>query len=170
MFKNQIRFYGKHAEILKKYSRNTSSETPTTFIVNNNGGEQKDIYLFDTLIQCYMVAAMLGIVNNRKVQEDSSNKEVVANIFVDVLNKNMSNLKRIYQHMVLSEKDNCSVDSRIKKAFTVKMTDEQSDAEQHRLEDYVRGGLEIIDEMFCSCETYEDIANKIYELKDQFNL
>ena len=47
---------------------------------------------------------------------------------------------------------------------------EQWEEEQKRLENYVRGGLEIIDEIFVNCHSYEAICNAIYDLKDQIGL
>ena len=61
-----------------------------------------------------------------------------------------------------------SIDDSIKKAFSINKLNE--DAEQEKLEDYVRGGLEIIDEIFSGCKTYEDVANCIIDLKDRYYL
>lgn len=169
MFKNQIRFYGKHARIMKQYSKSTSAEAAVPYEVDNNEGKKEDKYIFDTLLQCYMVAGMLGIINKRREKPDS-NKTIDATIMADILNKKRNLLIRIYQHMVLTEDSGLSPDARVKKAFTVSMSDEESKQEQDRLEDYVRGGLEIIDEMFGGCLSYEDIARQVYSLKEKLTI
>ncbi len=163
MFSKQIRFTGKHAAILQKYSKDKGGDQDIPFKVSNNDGVEKTISLFDTKIQCYMVAAMLGIIKNRTADIDKNLPN--ANIFVDVLNKKRSSLERIYHHMILSENNDDSIDSKVKKAFSI-VPDEKADEEQKKLEDYVRGGLEILDEYFCECKSYEDVCNAMYELSE----
>lgn len=166
MFKNPIRFTGKHALILQKYSKDKGSEQDIPFQVSNNSNEKKLIYIFETRLHCYMVAGMFGIIKNRKadIDTDKSNN-ATATIFADILDKQRSNLERMYHQMVLTRNDDLSADERIKKAFSI-IPDDQCDAEQKKLEDYVRGGLEVIDEMFSLCLTYEDVCNKMYEFNE----
>lgn len=170
MFKNQIKFVGKHAVILQKYCKDKGSEQDMSFEVSNNSGETKVIYLFETRINCYMVAGMLGILNKRTAEIDNDkNITTVANIFAEVLEKNRSNLERMYHHMILSEDNELSPDAKIKKAFSI-IPDEKCDEEQHKLENFVRGGLEILDEIFSKCKTYEDVCNAMFDIKDMLNL
>ena len=169
MFNYQIRFYGKHARIMKQYSRSTSAEAAVPFEIDNNEGKKEDKYLFETLLQCYMVAGMLGIIYKRKEKPDT-NKTIDATIMAEILNKKRNLLTRMYQHMVLTEDSDLSPDARVKKAFSVSMTEEESKQEQDRLEDYVRGGLEIIDEMFNGCLSYEDVARQVYSLKEKLSI
>ena len=98
--------------------------------------------------------------------DNSKTTNLVANIFLEALDKKRNKLMRIYQHMVLSKDLNLSPDMRIKKAFS-HLSDEECTCEQNRLEDYVRGGLEILDECFSSCHTYEDICNSFHDLMDK---
>ena len=169
MFDSFIRFYGKHARIMKMYCRNTSAETAVPFEIDNNEGKKEDKYIFDTLLQCYLVAGMLGIINKRTAKTDT-NKTIDATIMSDILIKKKGLLVRMYQHMVLSENDGLSADAKVKKAFSVSMTEEEGKAEQERLEDYVRGGLEIIDETFSGCLSYEDVARQIYSFKEKLTI
>ena len=169
MFTKQIRFYGKHADIMRKYSKDKQGSDAQHYVVTNNAGEKKIIYLFETILQCYMVAAMLGIINKRTAEVDNSKSSSTANIFADILLKNKGTLERIYQHMVLSEESELSVDGIIKKAFTINKGD-QDDIEEKRLESYVRGGLEIIDEKFSTCQTYEDVANAILDMNEDYRV
>ena len=168
MFNKNIRFFGKHAILLKKYSNDKSSSEPVNFIVDNNDGEQVSIYLFDTLLNAYMVCAMIGIIEERKVKSEPSSSPEYATIFTEILQKNRDNLNRIYQHMVLSESSVENIDESIKKAFSINKLND--DEEQEKLEDYVRGGLEIVDEIFSDCKTYEDVANCIIDLKERYAL
>ena len=166
MFDNKIVLFGKHSEIIKKFSKERGTQNDVIFRIHNNDNEPRDIYLFDKYINCYMCAAMLGIIYNRKADADN-NKNASATIFIDTVRSNKSNLDRIYQHMILSQNSEKSVDASIKDAFaTVINSNEESYKEL--FDSYVRGGLELLDEKFGDSESYEDIANNIYSLKEMF--
>lgn len=165
MFKKLIRFYGKHADIMQKYCKDKGGEQDVSFIVSNNSGDEKNIYIFDNRVHIYMVGGMLGIIKQRKADVDKSTP-TYSSIMPEMLEKQRQNLERMYQHMILTDNNLLGVDAKIKDAFSVKKTDEQWDAEQKRLEDYVRGGLEIIEEIFGKCKTYEDVCNAMFELND----
>ena len=169
MFKKLIRFYGKHADIMQKYCKDKGGEQDVSFIVSNNGGEQKNIYIFENRINIYLVGGMLGIIKQKKADVDKSTS-TYSSIMPEMLEKQRANLERMYHHMVLTESNALSPDAKIKDAFSVNKTDQQWDEEQKKLEDYVRGGLEIIDGIFGQCKTYEDVCNAMFELKDLVNL
>ncbi|MGM9808670.1 MAG: hypothetical protein ACI31I_03000 [Bacilli bacterium] len=166
MFDNQIKLYGKHSEILKKYSREKGSQTDVIFRINNNDNEPKDIYLFENYLSCYMCAAMLGIVYDRKADMDN-NRALYATIFYEKIRANKHLLDRIYQHMVLTKCSDESIDGAIKKAFSP-VVDTNEKTYEELFDSYVRGGLELLDEKFGNSESYEDIANNIYSLKEMF--
>lgn len=164
MFKKQVRFYGKHAAIMQKYCKDKGGEQEVPFSISNNDGKNIDhFYIFETRIQIYMVAAMLGIINKASVEEDTD-KSIYSSIMSEMIEKQRRKLERIYQYMILSDDSLGSADAKIKKAFSIIPTDEECDVQQHKLENHVRGGLEIIDNYFKECKTYEDICNAILEL------
>ena len=165
MFKTNILLTGKHAEYLKRYSVDKQAEDQFEFVVNDNQGEKKKIHVFDTMIQTYMCAAMLGIIAGRSASEDR-NTPTTANMFADVVMKNSNNLKRIVQFMILST-DDTETDQKIKNAFTIEKNESEV---QERLNSFARGGLEIIDEYFSDCQTYSDVAYKLLEIIDDFGL
>lgn len=169
MFKKLIRFYGKHADIMQKYCKDKGGEQEVKFSVSNNSGETKDIYIFENRVHIYLVGGMLGIIKNRQADIDKSTS-TYSSIMPEILDKQRTNLERMYHHMVLAEDSGLDADARIKKAFSLQKTDEECDEEQKRLENYVRGGLEIIDEIFRNAQTYEDVCNGIFELRDLLNL
>lgn len=170
MFKKQIRLYGKHALIMQKYCKDKGGEQEVSFSISNNDGKTIDhFYVFETRIQIYMVASMLGILNKSEVEEDAD-KKIYSSIMADMVEKQRINLERIYQYMILCDDSLESADAKIKKAFSLIPTDEECDNQQHKLENYVRGGLEIIDNYFKDCKTYEDICNAIIEMNSNLNL
>lgn len=168
MFKDQIRIYGKHAGYLKKYSRDKQGETQFPFTVTTIKNEKRNIHIFETMIQGYMVAGMIGIIENRNVAEDS-NKEIYANIMADTVFDRIKLLKRITTFMILSDKkSSLTVDGKIKRAFSIDEINDPTIGKE--LEGYVRGGLEIINEYFVDCKTYEDVANQLLLLIDKYSL
>ncbi len=167
MFDKQIRLTGIHADYIRKYSKDKQGENAAFFTLDNNEGKTDNYYLFDSILQCYMCSAMIGIINNRTAPVDNT-KTTPANIFAEIINKNRNNLERIYHHMVIATYTDLSVDSRIKKAFSVNKENES--VEEERLNAFVRGGLEIINEKFSNCKTFEDVANAVYELTTEYSL
>lgn len=170
MFKKQIRLYGKHALIMQKYCKDKGGDQDVSFAISNNENKTNEhFYIFETRIEIYMVAAMLGILNKSSVDEDSDNK-AYSSIMADMLDKQRPKLERIYRYMVLSDDSIKSSDAKIKRAFSIIPTDEECDAQQKKLENYVRGGLEIIDHYFKDCTTYEDICNAVIEMNASLGL
>lgn len=134
MFKKQIRLYGKYADIIRKYSKDKQGADEQHFLIDDNEGEEKNVYIFENILQCYMCAAMIGIINKKTMPQDS-NRDKTANIFADILFKNRHNLMRIYQHMILSEESEESTDSVIKRAFSINVAN--PDQEQEKFDGYV---------------------------------
>jgi hypothetical protein len=165
MFDNDIRLVGKHAEILKRYSVDKQAENQIKFTVDDNNGKQIDIHVFETMIQTYMVAGMIGIIK-KKISDVDRSSDLYANIFSSAVNKNKADLKRIVQFMNLTADSSASIDGRIKKAFTVKGNQDS----EERLNGFVRAGLEVLDEYFCDCRTQEDVANAILSLVEDFGI
>lgn len=165
MFKANILMTGKHAEYLKKYSVDKQAEEQFEFQVFDNMGSKKTIHIFETMIQAYMCAAMLGIIENKSEAEDK-NSSITANMFADVVMKNAPKLERIVQFMLLSF-DEIETDQKIKEAFSLNR--DEADI-QNRLTSYARGGLEIIDSYFRDCQTYSDVAYKMLNLIDDYEL
>jgi hypothetical protein len=161
---------GKHAAILKKYSRDKQAEDKIEFVLNNNDGKRVPVYIFENMYQCFAISAVLGLIHNKKAEESSGPE--YATIFADMLNKPQNNgmLMRIFENMVFSDPDLClSMDERVKKAFTP-MSDDEKKENLEYFKRYVRGGLEIIDDMFKNCSTYEDITNVFINIKTNYPL
>ena len=164
MFNSQLRIYGKHARILKKYSRDKQAAEQVEFLVRDHEGRNRPTYIFETMIQCYMVAAMVGIIEHKKIENDEG-IDNPANIFTDVLHKNRNELDRIVKFMILTDDSTDDIDLKIKQAFSVKRKDKIEDG----VTSYARYGLEVIDDYFKDCRSNEDVANALRDFRDHYH-
>ena len=165
MFESNLRIYGKHAAILKKYSQDKQAEEQFEFKVLDNDGNSHVIYIFDTMIQAYMVASMIGIIHNEKIDKDEG-KEPTATIFSEVLTTNRKSLQRIVKFMILTEKEYDDVDPIIKEAFSINYRENI----EKEITSYARYGFEVIDNYFKDCVTYEDVINAIVNFKNDYSI
>ena len=171
MFTKTIRVYGKFANILKKYVKANKDDDLVSFqLTNNDDGKPIKAYVFETMYQCLVTAAVLGMINDKK-EPESNDKDTYATIFNEVLVKNNATLKLIYEQMVLTDKSlDLDNDQRIKKAFTPIVGEDNEKREEEYFLSFARGGLLILDEMFSKCETYEDLANEICRIQLKYSL
>ncbi len=168
MFSKDIRIQGKHALIVKKYSQDKQAQEKVPFVLNNHEGRNEEKYVFETMIDCIMVATMLGIINKRTAEEDVDKNISPATIFTEIILKRRNLLERIYYHLEFSNANEENINEVIKKAFV--MSDEEKKIGLEKFKSYMRGGLEIIDEQFKDVASYEDLCNAFIELKQTYQL
>ncbi len=165
IFSSDLRLHGRHAELIKKYSKDKQADEQFNLTVKDNIGNTHNTYIFETMIQAYMVSALIGIISETKVENDTQS-EPTANIFSQVLLKNKSSLERITQFMILSKNNNISADLKIRNAFTL-----NKDALlEKEVTAYSRYGMEIIDSYFNECITQEDIVNQLYSFMKDYSI
>lgn len=172
MFKKNIIIYGEYSNIVKKYSKDTSGIEKSNFILKdtdeNNRIINKEVYIFNRLVDCVMVAMMLGIIENKKADDDND-KSVKATVFLDQINSERYSFIRIYQHMILTRRTDLENDEKIKLAFKENFEDVDND-DIENLFSYMRGGLLIIDEYFKNCDTVENFCNAIIDFSNKYNI
>ena len=165
IFSSDLRLHGRHAELIKKYSRDKQAEEQFNLTVKDNMGNTHNTYIFETMIQAYMVSALIGIISEKKV-ENNTQSEPTANILSDTLIKNRSDLERITRFMILSKNDGISVDLKIRNAFTLN----KNVLLEKEVTAYSRYGMEIIDSYFNECITQEDIVNQLYSFMKDYSI
>lgn len=165
IFSSDLRLHGRHAELIKKYSRDKQAEEQFNLTVKDNMGNTHNTYIFETMIQAYMVSALIGIISDKKVENDTQS-EPTANILSDTLIKNRSDLERITRFMILSKNDGISVDLKIRNAFTLN----KNVLLEKEVTAYSRYGIEIIDSYFNECITQEDIVNQLYSFMKDYSI
>jgi hypothetical protein len=161
-----IRVFGRHAQILKKYSKDKQAEEKNEFILFDIDGDKQSTYIFDTMIDCALTAMMLGIVEQKEAQEDNDSSITPATIFADIVMKKSNIIQRIFKHMVLSTSE-FEAQDKIKLSFGVLEPEEQKDF-INKLYAYMRGGLEILDSFFADCSNYEETSRKIYKINSKY--
>lgn len=168
LFDDTRTFEGKHADILHKYCSANSKDQKIEFLISDHEGNTVDYCIFDNFATCYVVAAALGIANNKKEDVDKSVTSNPANVWGEVIRKNKKKLMRVYYHMMFLETEEQDADSRIKATFSDLKSDDEVKSRQKLFDDYVRGGLTIIDETFKNCKSYEDINDTLIDLIDKY--
>ncbi|MEG0834522.1 MAG: hypothetical protein RR413_03665 [Christensenellaceae bacterium] len=161
MFDKDYQIRGKHATYWKSLAK-----TPGNAVeISNN------FKVFDNYLYVYMLAPIIGIMNNRKGFIDAAdpNKDT-AGMLAAVQIKNQSKLKYIYRLVVLlDDSATLTQDERINRAFREENNDISILEGMKTFESYFLGGLEILYETFVnSCTTDDDYINKIFEFVSGF--
>ena len=161
MFDKDFQIRGKHASYWKSLSK-----TP-----GNAQDVSPNFKVFNRYIDVYMLAPIIGLLNNRKGFHDSSDdSKDTAGMLAEVLIKNQSKLKYIYRLIILlDDTSDITTDQKINRAFREE-NNEESIAEGMKIfNEYFLGGLEVLNEEFVtSCTTDDDFINRIYSFVEEF--
>lgn len=164
MFSSSMLFTGKHAVIIKKYSKTkTNQGEPINYMISNGETNPAPTTIFSSYYACIYAAAALGLLNKKKSGPDPNDpqKEVTANIFGDMFVEHRDELMYLYHLMILSDEElSLTEDERVRKAFSI-VPKEKEPLEMEYFKKFIYGGLELLDSSFASCGTYEDIANAL---------
>lgn len=165
IFEKDVRFWGRQGLLLKKYSQDRNHIEGSEITVSD---VDKTVYVFETLIECFLVAAMLGVINERTAPVDKSGGKDATILSSQLLGRR-NDIARIVSHMKLATTDGLEPEERIKAAFRTRSSTEEKEIEELFCT-YVAGGLEIIDEYLGTCSSFEEIANSIYKLSSDYIL
>jgi hypothetical protein len=161
MFDKDLQIRGKHATYWKVLSKTPGNavDTSTNFKV------------FERYIYVYMLAPIIGLMNNRKGFYDPlDDSKDTAGMLAEILIKNQSKLKYIYRLIVLLD-DTVDVpqEDRINRAFREDSNEDSIAEGMKTFNEYFLGGLEVLYETFVqSCTTEDDYVNKIFDFIDSF--
>ena len=75
MFNSDIRVYGNHAKILKRYSKSRNRDELNQFLIKDFSGVERECALFDTMMQTYLVSCALGIAKSKQAKVETSGDE-----------------------------------------------------------------------------------------------
>lgn len=156
LFENEIEFNGKYAKYVK-------------FL-------KDQAKIFSTFREIYVVATIIGFVEDRKSKSNSTNEKdkdkETRSIFASDLAKRKTDLKFMYQMIMLLDKsnENLSVDEIKNKVF-------KDDADEHSktlrenmtiFHSYTCNGLEYLYEQFKDIDQIDDKVKKLYEIVNLF--
>ena len=165
MFDKDFKITGKHANYWKDLCV-LAGNVP-------DRDEHNNFKIFNAYIDAYILCPLIGYQYNRKGTIDNS-VSGNAGMLSEVINKNSSILKFVYQIIMLVDKDSePDQDKRVFRAFNLS---EENPENKKLIENnmaifnsYFLGGLEILHEEFVDeCLEEDDYLRKMYEFSKSF--
>ena len=152
LFENEIEFNGKYATMVR-------------FLKDELG-------LFGTFREAYVVASIIGFINERGITEDKQEKVQPASVFPNELSKRKPDLRFIYTLiMLLKDEPDFTLDDYKNRAFK-NDPDENMDIIKQNMDifnSYACGGIELLYEIFQDCSRTEETVDKLYEFLHRFS-
>lgn len=137
MFDEKI-FYGKHADYVNFLCKDRGQ-------INSDG-----INLFQTKIELYILAPIIGLIYNRKSDIDTSTNSKYT-IQLQQIKNYETDLEYVYRMiMLLDDKDNISEEQRLNRAFRYDNDKDKFHENMRIFDKYVLGGIEVIYEQFAN--------------------
>ncbi len=155
MFDKDYRFRGKHAEMVNRL---------TSPLGDISGGK-----IFDTNLDVYLVAPLVGFLYNRKAPVD---KEVdqEAKIFRDKMLDGKETSLYNFRLIMLQTYKNLEPEERVKKVFKNDNNDEDRKPDDELYDSYVRGGVEVLYEhIFEDANGVDEYIMNLYEFIEDFH-
>lgn len=150
MFNEKV-FYGKYSEYVDFLCKEQRHE-------NENG-----INLFDTKIELYYIAPLIGLKYGKKVQSaDSMNERNKSTIQLQQIKNYEQELIFSYRIvMLLDDKDNLSYEERLDRAFRDDQDQKKLEKNMKIFNQYVLGGIEYL---------YDYFSNDYTKPTEKFNI
>jgi len=153
LFQGQYRFFGTHADKVKKLTAEFDSNKHK---------------LFGTVHEVFQLAPVVGFLYKRKA---SLNRDVPGDI--SIFDAEMSRHRDVFQFnyqliMLLDIEHAADEDIRVDKAFKFYGT-EQAKSDEDLYESYVRGGVDILyEKLITQSESPDDYTKNLYEFMEDF--
>ena len=151
MFEKDIIITGTHAKYIK---------------------EMKEVAgLFARNLDIYMLAPIMGFLNNRKGQKNNEGGEK-STIQAQQLSNVKEDCELVYRLIILLDGDDIDKDDRLNRAFRYDSDVERKKEFENAMEiynEYVLGGIEYMHETFVAgCVEVDDYTTKIFEAASDF--
>ncbi len=162
LFRSQVRLYGKHGLYAEALSPDFSAAKDVTL-----PEIKRQKYLFNRIIDVYMLAPMIGYLYQREAQRDGS--ESTKSIMGETLSAEYNKLIFTYQLiMILDRKSEPDLNERIRRAFS---SDEKiQQAGLSIFNSYARGGIEVLyEELIEGASTPDDLIRNTIDFIENFN-
>ena len=134
--------------------------------------EMKEVAgLFARNLDIYMLAPIMGFLNNRKGQKNNEGGEK-STIQAQQLSNVKEDCELIYRLIILLDEDDIDKDERLNRAFRYDSDVEKKKEFDNAMEiynEYVLGGIEYMHETFVAgCVEVDDYTTKIFEAASDF--
>ena len=160
MFDSDILFYGKHADYLRQLAPSKQYKEKT---------EQRRTF-FNSNIEAVLAAAAIGFIKGKKSQIERDTRIADNRIFYEAVSRHKEELELVYRLiMILDNKGNLPVNTRIDKAFRYDANDELRKPGDEVFWSYVRGGIEYLyDVLYRDSENTQEDIQKATEFVESF--
>lgn len=162
IFRSQVRFYGKHGQYLEAL-------TPGTENVKNESLREieRNKYLFDTVVDVYAVAPLVGYLFQRRAPRDSgeSNKNIMEGALASHRDKLVFSYELL---MILDKVSEPDLNQRIRRAF--RASDDLTTQGMSVFNEYARGGIEVLyEKLIEGASTPDDLLRNLMDFSEEWN-
>ena len=151
LFNNEIEFKGKYA-------------TMARFLKDDAG-------LFQSLRDIYVIAPLVGFLNNRQETDDEGESVQPASIFPAEIIKRKTDLRLVYRLiMLLKDEPNYNLDDYKNRAFKEDVEEDESMIKSNMMifNSYACGGIEFLYEKFKECDELGKTVDNLHKYLDSF--
>lgn len=125
--------------------------------------------IFLRYMDVYLFGAILGLLHNRKGQEDISTSKDTARIFAEVFIREKSKCDFLYRLIMLHDgAENYSKEERLNRSFRDDAKEEAAKDNLNTFHSYVLGGIEYLYEKFQDTTTKDDMIDSLYGFVNKF--
>lgn len=164
IFRSQVRIYGKHAQYVEALTPGNDSQKNAELpeIARNK-------YLFDTIVDIYILAPLVGYLYQRTSERDGSDQASSKSIMEGALASHHDKLEFSYELlMILDKKSEPDLNERIRRAF--RATDDLVKQGMEIYNGYARGGIEILYEhLIEGAATPDDLVRNVIDFAEEWN-
>ena len=147
LFENEIECNGKYSKMIR-------------FL-------KDEIQIFSTFREAYVLAMVVGFLNNKKETADDSEKVSPASVFPNELSKRKRDLRIIYRIIMLLDEDGeRSIEDCMNRAFRDDANEEDYTNLRLNMEvinSYACGGLEFLYEKFKDARDNDEVIDLLYD-------
>ncbi|MDD4508180.1 MAG: hypothetical protein PHN26_04505 [Eubacteriaceae bacterium] len=157
MYNTDIVIYGQHAKYMKELTAPLSADIKKGFFNRN--------------VDVFLCAPIIGFLFNRRVTNQTKNREINTKVFADTVIKEQDRLLHNYRLLaLLYDKKNTCLEERQARAFRYDNNPEKRKYFDEIFESYVYGGIEVLYENLLSeGTTLNDRINNLYSFINAFN-
>ena len=161
IFRSQVRFYGKHGQYLEALTPGTERAKDTSL-----SEIERNKYLFDTVVDIYVVAPIVGYLYQRKAPRDGN--EATKNIMEGALASHHDKLVFSYELlMILDKQSEPDLNERIRRAF--RANDELVKEGMAIYDEYARGGIEVLyEKLVTGAATPDDLVRNLMDFCEEW--